>query len=346
MIERRCDRRLSRAARELVRWHLVEAWKEAYTVTGATEFDLDVTEWNIWQLLDATLVVPTDSYNETDMICPLLSALDVYKLHEQSSTTLDGTVLGTIRNAAIPGSLHTGRKRNRPIQPVLHRCDLCNKIFTSLFYMDKHFDEKHGMDDSMYLSNDLVCPAVTYCKFLSDTACYDQAMLTEPYYGQGSDGYGSDHHTVKHKLLQLQPVCNELHQQSAIIHCHEIVDVCFDGVLEQILSANMCSKIQSCHQGRLLHNLIGSSSHMIHLDQWSETWSTVYQAYHVRWLGLAIVLSVFVGHCGYWWKPTLNSVPVRRRTIRKSLLRNTGTSVWPTKVPTTLIDYRKKGKRN
>jgi hypothetical protein len=335
MVPDRCDRRLSRAARELLRRHLFEAWSETFALTSDTKFDVDVAEWNVWQLLEATLVVPVESRRANDISCPLIPSLDIYREQELFSLVVDGTVARSIQNAAIPGALHSARTEKRPNHAVFHQCGACQKNFTSHFYLDKHLDDKHIASKSMLASRELICPAITYCEFLSPIACFDQATLLEPFYGPGSDGFGSDRLAVQHKLLQMQPICSDQRQRAASIACHEIVDVCFEGTFGQILSANMCSRIQSCLH-RVLHRMIGSSL-IIHPEHWQEALAHAYEVKKISWIGLAMAVLSLVILYGFWFWRTLRARPVTRRSNRKSLLNNKVASKWSPRSPTKFI---------
>ena len=342
MISYKCDRRLCRAARELLRSHLVDAWQETFTLTADMQFDVDVSEWNVWQLLEATLVAPVVSLVAGDVACPLIPSLDAYKYQEETSILVDGSVSRSIQNAAIPGSLHSGRKGMRKNPAVFYQCGQCRKNFTSRFYLDKHFDNQHV--NSILTSNEVICPAVRYCNFLSPTACFDQAMLLEPFYGPGSDGYGSDVYSVQHKLLQMQHVCSEQSQRAASIVCQEIVDVCFTGVFGQILSTNMCSRIESC-RSRMLHRLV-SSSLMIHPEQWQEALAQSYKGKTVSWTGFLIVISALLLLYGCWFWRNIHNRSVLRRPDRKSLSSNRDVSKWSAAAPATFIGYPSKRKKN
>jgi hypothetical protein len=314
----RCDRRLSRAARELLRRHLFESWKETLELTSDTKFHVDVSEWNVWQLLEATLRVPVEGHLAKDMSCPLVPSLDVYFQQETSTLVLDGSAARSIQNAAIPGALHSARKINRKNRAIFHQCGVCQKNFTSHFYLDKHFDNLHSVNKSTMALRDCICPAITYCRFLSPIACFDQAMLLEPFYGPGSDGHGADRHAVQHKLLQLQPICSERIQSAAIMLCHEIVDVCFEGVFGQILGSNMCSRTQSCHV-RLLHRMIGSSL-MMHPVLWHEALAHGKHGRTLTRIGLTTVALSLVILYGFRLWRTIRGRLIARRSNRKNLL--------------------------
>lgn len=329
-----CDWRLSRAAREIVRLHLVKAWKVAHAETAEAKYNLDVSEWNVWQLLDQMMLATED--NEK---CILLPKRDLWKRHEEFSLEEGSDISMSNRHNAIPGWFHAGRRNEFKKNSVFHQCGHCYKNFTSRYYLDRHFDLKHPLDERSFHS----CPAVSWCSFLTGTACHDMALTLEPYYGPGSAGEGSDRYTVHRKLIQRQPACIDSNAQAAAVACRLVVQECFgetSTLIAKHLSETMCAA-HSCHS-RLLHKLIGSTGVMLHPDQWRVAWVEYAseEQHHLGWVGILVMLAV-MGYYGQWWLTTA-LLPARKQKAGKRLLFKKKTPIlWTISSPTTFIDKKK-----
>jgi len=109
-----CDRRLSRAAREILRVHLVQAWNAAHAVSSEDErFNLDVSQWNVWQLLEAITLSPLAAAQEENQ-CPLLPERHVGKRDEEQSLEADATAVSrTARQGVVPGWMYKEEKPRR-----------------------------------------------------------------------------------------------------------------------------------------------------------------------------------------------------------------------------------------
>lgn len=337
-----CDRRRSRAARELLRRHLIRTWQETNRLSTASslssspiassenhnynKYNEDVNEWNVWQLLDATLIRNNDHDIRNEPSCPLLPQYDVYKEHEESYSVLDmssAVVPNRYRNTAIPGMLHHSRvqrkisgKSTSPQQlqelyPLIYHCDLCQKSFTSQYYLDYHLTSKHSLTQTNMNTpklSDRICPADIYCSFLSPIVCDDFMMQLEPYYGPG--------HANTQPTATTKFTCGEQKQQRAVQTCHEIVTLCFDESMLQgkdnnafgeIFSTNVCSTIPTC-QTRLVHNVMNtittSTNNLFHPRFSHEYWSVTMYDHHTTttWIALFIVTFIFIlifGHYVY-----------------------------------------------
>ena len=354
-----CDRRRSRAARELLRIHLIRAWQETDRVVSSssanqqhhhhpTIYNVDVTEWNIWQLLDATVVLTSNNDGQSQHTCPLLPQYDIHREHEESYSILDVTskmIPKHVRNSAIPGILHHNRTLRkaagkstplRQLYPLIYHCDICQKNFTSQYYLDQHLISKHPVihqntsNTSTLLPVDMICPADTYCSLLSPIVCHYFMIQEEPHYGPGH--YRDDHHsqftTTSSSSSNSNSVpCNDFEQQKAIQKCHEIVALCFhndddddndesirkgrSNMFEQILSANMCSTIPNCPT-RLVHQMWHSITdpipgrHVVPPSRSLMDWiPAIWLDHHhtaTTWTALLLVTGMFVlifGHFVY-----------------------------------------------
>jgi hypothetical protein len=349
-----CDRRRSRAARELLRHHLIRTWEEANRILSSTspkttsvkdydyhKYNMDVTEWNVWQLLDAT-IVPTndnDSHREVNditsfPICPLIPKYDLWKEHEESYSIFDMTsamIPQRYRNSAIPGILHhsrTGPKhasKSMPSQqyqqlyPLMYHCDLCQKGFTSQYYLDQHLINKHPMTPNSSITptlSDRICPADIYCSFLSPIVCDDYIMRHEPYYGPGHF-VASDENTLNLQYTATKMTCDDQEQQKAIQRCHEIVALCFDASIRngdtsrntfgQILSTSMCGTIPNC-QTRFVDSVMTTIS-LSAKNIFQRSYQYIHHPYSIydhhttsTWMALLIVTFIFIlvfGHYTY-----------------------------------------------
>jgi hypothetical protein len=308
----RCDRRLSRAAREIVRLHLELAWKAAHKKfpSLALKYDVDVSEWNVWQLLHAMI---GEEAAEASEHCPLRPSLDVWRHHEENSVETDGRIPRQFRNAAIPGMLHAAGIKTKQLNPAFHQCGLCRKNFTSQYYLDRHFDYRHNHDtvDAIVSFKDSICPATDWCAFLSDRVCHDMALELEPYYGPGSAGFGPDKHTVHRNLQRLasQRPCTEERIIAVSRACSKVITDCFlasgepaaaeahdegedDTVfIREHLNQTLCA-VHSCH-GRIYKILSGTSPFVAHQQQmWREEMWTQTERHHIGFWGFIVVCAV------------------------------------------------------
>ena len=338
-----CDRRRSRAARELLRNHLIHAWQETHRLLTSSsssssskvskhpndlqnQYNVDVTEWNLWQLLDATIVRSDDSNNNDPQhhhppSCPILPQYDIYKEHEASYSVWDmSSTLVPIRfrNSAIPGILHHSRtqrkpahKQQQPLQnqyPFIYHCDVCQKNFTSQYYLDQHLISQHPMT----IFSEQICPADTYCSFLSPFLCEEYMIQHEPYYGPG--------HVPSHERTVTHFKCDDQQLHTATQKCHEIVALCFDentirdgdsnsnNIFGELLSTNMCSTIPHHCPSRLdvmMNTMTGSIFHHNYFswEYWKST--TIYDHHHhhtttTTWVALLMVLLMFLLIFGHY----------------------------------------------
>jgi hypothetical protein len=382
MVEsKKCDRHYSRSAREILRDHLVTTWQDTYRTTGNTKYSIDVSEWNVWQLLDATL--KKDDNNDKAKVqqlprdaplCPLLPNYDILKEQEEASLIISGTIIPrSIMNSAIPGIAHyrlqqQKSKKQHVLYPVIYHCNLCQKKFTSQYYLDRHLDNQHPLNHTTTICSEYkICPADTYCSFLSPLACYDHTILYEPHYGPGSDN-------LEFRSLQQQtqtpPPCIDQIQRDAIMKCYEIISLCFyhDTIFQQILGTNMCSNIPSCRTRimRQMMNTLSSSStssilHNFSFDDWFEIWNDTHNNRSLSfWISLVIFIFTFAilyrrndMHIFTQNMSRKQNYQRRNRQIKPSTInRNVQTPTAPTTmlstdsniVSTTFVTYDAQGK--
>jgi hypothetical protein len=254
-----CDRRLSRAAREILKRKLQQTRLLAdssystagtYTATstnngkenGNTGMDTDIT---VWELLDRFLV--PNSNAATSSKCPFVPSRDLLRYHEEHALTVPAQgARYSATSAPLVGRRRTGGR------PAWHQCALCKKLFSSRYYLDQHFDNRHAQelssetntsksnnsigdsDADPSIDMEFYCPAVEWCRAFSDQACQDMALELEPYYDRGSDGYGNDRWTVSRKLSQAAHAvpCTTAAMEEATRQCRLTVGACFGGAKE------------------------------------------------------------------------------------------------------------------
>jgi hypothetical protein len=263
-----CDRRLSRAAREILKRKLQQTRllpdssdSTASTSTASTSTsnanDNAVTgmgrDRTVWELLDQFLA-PNGPGAATLSTCPFVPSRDLLRYHEEHARIIPAQAA---RYSATSTPL-VGRRRTGG-RPAWHQCALCNKVFSSRYYLDEHFDNRHAQelsnetkssksnhdrehgnsssigdsdaDPSIETEINYYCPAIEWCRAFSDQACQDMALELEPYYDRGSDGYGNDRWTVARKLSQAAHAvpCTTAAMEEATRQCRQIVGECFGG---------------------------------------------------------------------------------------------------------------------
>jgi hypothetical protein len=261
-----CDRRLSRAAREILKRKLQQTTRlladsddsstagTAPTSTNNANENGDKgvgADTNVWELLDRFLV-PNGPDAATLSKCPFLPSRDLLRYHEEHALTVKAQAARySATSAPLVGRRRTGGR------PAWHQCAFCNKTFSSRYYIDQHFDNRHSQelssemktsksshekqhdnsigdndaDPSIEMDMEYYCPAVEWCAAFSDQACQDMALELEPYYDRGSDGYGNDRWTVSRKLSQAAHAvpCTTAAMEETTRQCRQIVGACFGG---------------------------------------------------------------------------------------------------------------------
>jgi hypothetical protein len=246
-----CDRRLSRAAREILKRKLqqTKTWADSDSTAGTVENDdTKGTDTTVWELLDRFLVSNTDALKSSSSTCPFDPTRDLLRHHEEHARTVPSqSARYSATHSPLVGRRRTGGK------PVWHQCGLCHKTFSSRYYLDQHFDSNHAQElssetststsksssigdsdadpslDADTMDINYYCPAVEWCRAFSDQACQDMAQELEPYYDRGSDGYGNDRWTVARKLAQAAHAvpCTTAAMHQATLQCRRSVGACF-----------------------------------------------------------------------------------------------------------------------
>lgn len=67
-------------------------------------------------------------------------------------------------------------------------CTVCQRKFSSMFYLDLHFQNHHFhqlVQDSERKGQKIICPAQDLCQVLGELTCHLEALKNEPYYSRG-----------------------------------------------------------------------------------------------------------------------------------------------------------------
>ena len=286
----KCDRRLSRAARTLLKRQVLRAADEKET-----------EDHDVWTLLDQWL---GKSHHKE---CSLLPNRDALRHDEEQS--LPVPISTSTRNFgwAYPSATLQKRRSRSPLRPQeWWQCGYCGKTFATRYYLDLHMTEHHG-HHGIVEDAGLICPAVEWCKVVGLANCHEQALADETYYDRGSGGWGDDRKHIEHKWTKLSHSVPCI-LESVQSECREALNKC--GVGSTLFCDSIaCPKHKSWHLYSL--NLLP--------DHWQDTWLEEAQ-HHPGWLGFLLVcfISVWV----YYYTPWTLSKHDKRG---KKLLGNNST---------------------
>ena len=210
-----CDRRLSRAARKLLRKHILRAQHRQDGNSILLENDKETSQIDVWSLLD-DLAGRADASK-----CPLIPSRDIWRHDEEHTTKIRPS---SFLNFAYPTHAIQQRRKakNQKLKNggVNHwfQCGYCGKTFATQYYFDIHVHTQHNplqhhrilqpydamehVEESrrqFLLKEHVVCPADDWCRIVGVANCHEQALIDEPYYGRGSGGWGEDRKYVEHK---------------------------------------------------------------------------------------------------------------------------------------------------
>jgi hypothetical protein len=161
-----CDRRLSRAAREIVKQKLLQALLLVDDGVGETKTTImipttkilssntDPAQFSVWELLESVTAVPAaatvnsnhdtnddSSSSSSSSFCWLQAPRDVLRYHEEHVSIIKADLQG-YRGVDTP----TANRRHVVNQFKSHwwyQCMLCGKVFASRFYLDRHLERMH-----------------------------------------------------------------------------------------------------------------------------------------------------------------------------------------------------------
>lgn len=287
-----CDRRMSRAARQLLMEQLVpllDHWlhltsrHEGIAKDKGQQVPRSVSRWassSASRHAEATLKGPQTSLASPPYLwetlrlaaspeCPLFR--DVYRNFEEQSYMVR------------PRAPKLAPRRN---YPHWYSCGMCGKAFSSRYYLDRHQHLRHN-NDTATNSVKNVCLGHVVCDALG--GCDQVALDLEPYYGRGS-GFAElpDGTAVRRAwAAQIQP-CHETHVQTILKpNCRKLMEDCFhhdddnrqndatQTSLSRMLIDTLCEPL-SCHA--LLHRQELMHRHWIRSSGWHPvhpSWTTV-----------------------------------------------------------------------
>lgn len=202
-----CDRRLCRAARELLKRRVIPL------LPRNTQDD------------SADTVLRQSIINAST--CIFHPDRDVLRQDEQNSKR-------------IPAGLHRSSPRKKA--PHWYECGYCGSTFLTKYYLDLHLETSHRHSQA---SGDEICPAESYCQVLG--GCDHVALELEPYYGRGSGGIGPDAFQVRQIWSRRLQPCNEvILQQEIQPACRHVMKQCFVPQVADDLIVGVCDTI-TCH---------------------------------------------------------------------------------------------------
>lgn len=286
-----CDRRLSRAARNLLQQHLLAAAPSSYRLFAGNHNHKHNDDNDVWTLLDHWLRDARPSE------CLLFSSRDILRVEEEHSIPLK-----PVRHlqGAYPATTIKERRKYHKTSKRWWKCGFCSKLFHSRYYLDLHFETHHhhhhhheypkslpvsslsSVSSEHSNNNNMVCPAKEWCQFLGHANCHMQALQDEPYYAPGSDGWdvgasnhGNDHSSSTTRLIQhghlkvaQSTPCN-LEQVKS--DCRVVLHQC------RVSDMSLCESL-TCPQQHYYHHEYYSSSFVPPLD-WHSKWETYERHY-------------------------------------------------------------------
>jgi hypothetical protein len=252
-----CDRRLSRAARNVLRKHLVRTFFRHSEATEQDDIHRPVDHGkedslpdllNRWMRSSGT--GPSHQQQNQSAAaaasCPLLwPSLDVFQQDEEATrgVYIQSLPGGPRKNLKIAypnyvlkqrgHAADTGSKDDPPPERWF-QCEHCGKTFSTQFYLDLHMNRHHsrvgveqGGANGSYNKQNTICPATDWCNLVGMANCHTEALKSEPYYDRGNNGWGGDAGAmlVQHKWAKIAHAipCDEAELQQ---HCRSVMVSC------------------------------------------------------------------------------------------------------------------------
>jgi hypothetical protein len=250
IIEEKCDRRTSRAARKILMNKTVPILHYFHDGTDnfveASFAALPETEQiSLYGNLISDLIDPRSKH------CVLKPEMDIFWEEEVGHITLKS------RSRRYP----PGSRKDK-----IHKCPICHKQFFSRYYLDLHMDSQHHIATNTEMK---ICPANVICNALTQAECNHMALEHEPHYAPGL--YGSGSSNSNHIRLEFQKMidhtpCSEHDLKKSHAECSNIVSECFrhNKDLARDFENALC-QIHTCR--RKLHGLAGFSNLNLHKVQ-------------------------------------------------------------------------------
>lgn len=250
-----CDRRQSRAARELVQRLVLPLLPSSSSSSREKNYADNLRE----SIRDASTCI----------------------FHPDRDVLVEDEV----QSIEIPaGPSRFSPRRN--VKQHWHQCGVCGKTFLTRYYLDLHFEKAHPSSD---VGRKSVCPAVSYCRALG--GCDEVALELEPFYGRGSGGAGPDGPQIRQywqTRAHLESCNEDALQRDVRPLCEATMRECFPENVARELIVGVCDTL-TCHHR--LHQLAG---HVVrHLHSWKSEWDK-HQHHSVGWMGILVMTVVGV----------------------------------------------------
>jgi hypothetical protein len=269
--EQQCDRRLSRAARELLKRHLIR------------HFQVGSPDDSLWTLLQRVLPAHVPDS------CSLLSSNDALKADEDRSHRIQAKP----SNKVYPISVLKHRRKSSSRRPESwFQCGYCQKIFATQYYLDLHMEEHHS---NFFPKELMTCPATAWCSALGSWACDQVALELEPFYDRGSGGWGDDAVHVQHKLTKQahSTPCTSESIKQAKSKCHELMELC------HLDPTHICGSL-ACP-----NRLLEMHPHEW-MEQFRETWTNE-KNHSIGVFGSLLVVGLLLWYLSFWWSSIVPS---------------------------------------
>ena len=290
-----CDRRLSRAARQLVQDFIVPHLHHYSQLVEAEARDKQEQEqtqqpgWmeqehndlfssasSISEPQPTKISLPASAHRPTS-----LAPYELWKTLERFIVTPDTCwltpskdILFEDERQSYTGMAVSKRFAQRPGYPVWYYSGYSGKAFATRFYLDLHMthyaskNKPKDNNNTIDQENGGICWADTVCDALGGSYLYQETALDlEPFYGRGSGGFGPDQDAVRRGWEHAIPPCNNTllrHETRPL--CEQLMDGCFADPLAMTLQESVCrQQLQSC--SKLLHR-----QHHYHLYASQQDW--------------------------------------------------------------------------
>ena len=317
-----CDPRLSRAARSLVADWLQDYLKTQRKSKKHNKQKLleSKHEIHIYSLMEKVMLLnPHDISSSCPLWPPQKDSL--WDQQEQNSSILSAKhwrekqLRKPSRQSNFAFLSGLGNRHEN-----FYQCHLCQKIFSSQYYLDLHYQTHHNPmhnknkksfdSDEAKVINDppneesySICPATDWCRFLPN--CADRAFELEPHYGPGGHKSHARWETYWWKTLHAT-ACTTTITAKRQDSCREMAHSCF-GDKDEYWS-HICDTAVACpNQFHALYFAAGHAA-LRHVHEWQDEWDEWTQGtYSIGWLTWCSLLLLLIGW--YRWQQPAVSFP-------------------------------------